>query len=223
MKLIEYPDRELMMMDLADTLAGELNSSLLTHERATFCVPGGTTPGAIFDVLSAVDLDWSRIAVVLSDERWVPENSARSNTRLLRERLLVDKAAAATIVPLWTDTAEPEDALDSLAAGLKPHLPISVLLLGMGADMHTASLFPGADGLAEALSPDAPLLMAMRTGDANEPRVTLTAHVLQGAMSTHLVITGAKKREALRRARELPVEQAPVRAVLSDAIVHWAE
>lgn len=223
MKFVEYPDRDLLMMDLADQLASELNSCRLTHDSATFCVPGGTTPGPVFDVLSAVDLDWSRIAVVLSDERWVPDDSPRSNTRLLRERLLVGKAAAATLLPLHAQTPAPEEALDSLAEGLKPHLPISVLLLGMGADMHTASLFPGADRLEEALDSHAPPLMVMRAPGAGEPRVTLTAPVLQGALSTHLLITGKEKREALERARHLSPSEAPVRSVLSDATVHWAE
>lgn len=223
MNLVEYPDREMLMINLADRLASELKSAVMTHERATFSVPGGTTPGPVFDLLSAVDLDWDRIAVVLNDERWVPESSPRSNTRLLRERLLVGKAAAAHLVPLRADTPEPEAALEALAEALKPHLPISVLLLGMGADMHTASLFPGADRLAEALDPQAPPLMAMRAPGAGEPRITLTAPVLQGAFSTHLLICGAEKRAALERARQLPPEEAPVRAVLSNATVHWAE
>lgn len=223
MKFVEYPDRDLLMMDLADRLASELKSCLLTHDKATFCVPGGTTPGPVFDVLSAVDLDWERIAVVLNDERWVSEDSPRSNTRLLRERLFVGQAAAATLVPLYVPVPTPEEALDALAEGLEPHLPISVLLLGMGADMHTASLFPGADQLHEALDAHAPSLMAMRASGAGEPRVTLTAPVLQGAMSTHLLITGKEKREALERARHLPMNEAPVRAVLANATVHWAE
>ncbi len=223
MEFVEYPDRELLMMNLADRLASELKSCLLTHEGATFCVPGGSTPGPVFDILSGVSLDWVRVAVVLNDERWVPEDSPRSNTRLLRERLLVGKAAAARLVPLHADAAEPEEAIGGLIEGLAPHLPISVLLLGMGADMHTASLFPGADRLAEALAADAPPLIAMRAPGGGEPRVTLTAPVLQGAMSTHLLITGADKRAALERARQLPPGEAPVRAVLANATVHWAE
>lgn len=223
MEFVEYPDRELMMIDLADQLAGELKSCLMTHESATFCVPGGTTPGPVFDVLSGVALDWSRVAVVPTDERWVPADSPRSNTRLLRERLLTGDAAPARLVPLWSDAATPEEALPALIEGLEPHLPISVLLLGMGADMHIASLFPGADRLAEALASDAPPLMALRAEAAGEPRVTLTAPVLAGAMSTHLLITGREKREALERARHLAVEEAPVRVVLGTATVHWAE
>lgn len=222
-ELREYPDRELMFLALADKIAGELGDFLRRDGRATFCVPGGTTPGPIFDTLSGVDMDWTNVAVMLNDERWVPESSERSNTRLLRERLLRGRAAGAKLVPLYADAPQPEDRLEALAAGIAPHLPISVLLLGMGADMHTASLFPGADRLAEALSPHAPVLMALRAKAAGEPRITLTAPVLRGAMHTHILITGAEKRAALERAAHLTEMEAPVRVVLANATVHWAE
>jgi len=223
MKFETYPDREFLMLGLANVIAGQLADFLRREGRASLCVPGGTTPGPIFDTLSGVDIDWAGVAVFLNDERWVPEDSPRSNTRLLRERLLRGKAAGATLVPLFAPAAMPEERLDELAEGLRPHLPISVLLLGMGADMHTASLFPGADRLADALAPDAPLLLPMRADAAGEPRITLTAPVLRGAMNIHILITGQEKRDALERALALPPEEAPVRAVLDNATVHWAE
>jgi len=222
MNLIEYPDREMMMIDLANQLAGELNAGLLTHDRVSFAVPGGTTPGPVFDSLSAADLHWDRINVMLTDERWVPEEHERSNTRLLRERLLTNRAAMAHFVPLYAETETPEEAMDGLIAGIMPVLPVSVLLLGMGADGHIASLFPGADRLSDALESDAPPLMAMRAPGVPEPRVTLTAPVLSEAMSIHILITGEEKREALERARHADRLTAPVRVVLGDATVHWA-
>lgn len=219
----EYPDREMLALDLSDRLASELGSALRHKERVTFAVPGGTSPGPIFDALTAVRLDWDRVDVMLTDERWVPESSERSNTRLVRERLLQGHAAAATLLPLVADTPRPEDALDRLSEGLLPHLPIDVLVLGMGADMHTASLFPGADRLAAALAADAPALMAMRAPGAPEPRITLTAPVLRGAISIHVVITGAEKRAALEQAAGMTPAEAPVATVLDEAVVHWAE
>jgi 6-phosphogluconolactonase len=222
-KFVEYPDRELMMLSLANAIAGDLGDFLRREGRASLCVPGGTTPGPIFESLSGVDLDWANVAVFLNDERWVSDDSPRSNTRLLRERLLVGRAAMARLVPLYADAAQPEDRLEELSAGIAPHLPISVLLLGMGADMHTASLFPGADRLTEALSDQAPVLMALRADAAGEPRITLTAPVLKGAMTTHILITGLEKRAALERAQGLTPAEAPVKAVLANATVHWAE
>jgi 6-phosphogluconolactonase len=223
MELITYPDRDMLMLAVADRLSGDLAQALRIHDKVTLSVPGGTTPGPIFDVLCAQDLDWERVGVVLNDERWVPEDSARSNTALLKKRLLILHASAAHLIPLYAPAAAPEDKIAELAAGLAPHLPISVLLLGMGADMHTASLFPGADNLAGALADDAPPLMAMRAAGAGEPRVTLTAPVLRGAMTCHVVITGAEKRAAIERAATLSPLEAPIACVLGQAIVHWAE
>lgn len=224
MQFTEYPDRDAMMIDLANQLAGELASHLMTEGAASLAVPGGTTPGPIFDVLSAADLDWSKVRVMLSDERWVPESSGRSNTALIRQRLLTGRAAAAEYIPLYAEAPEPEDALDTLSARVAPALPLSVLLLGMGADMHTASLFPGAEGLEAALLPSAPPVLPIRTPAQPEARITLTAPVLRGALSTHIVITGAEKRAALDLAlAETDPAKAPILTVLNDATVHWAE
>lgn len=219
----EYPDRDMLMLRLAQRVASELGETLRAEGRATLSIPGGTTPGPIFDVLSGVDLDWDRVSVVLNDERWVPEDHARSNTALVRKRLLTGRAAGATLIPLRTDARTPEDALDALSDGLRPHLPISVLVLGMGADMHTASLFPGADRLADALAPTAPPLMALRAEAAGEPRITLTAPVLRGALRIHVLITGDEKRSAIERAARLSPDFAPIACVLDQAMVHWAE
>jgi 6-phosphogluconolactonase len=222
MNLIEYADAELMMMDLANRLAGELRQALTGGSRASIAVPGGTTPGPIFDSLAAVDLDWGRVDVMLTDERWVPESSERSNTRLLRQRLLTGRAAGANLVPLYATADTPEDRLEELEAGVRAALPLSVVLLGMGADMHMASIFPGADRLHEALHGTA-ALVAMRAPGAPEPRITLSARVLRQAISRHIVITGTAKRKAIEAARHLTPEEAPVGAILNGSVIHWAE
>ncbi|GFE64271.1 6-phosphogluconolactonase [Litoreibacter roseus] len=218
MKLEEYPDRDMMMIDLANQLAGELEECLLVHEFASFAVPGGTTPGPVFDALSAAPLDWTRVHVMPTDERMVPAGHDRSNEKLIRERLLTGRAADAGFLGF----AGRSEDLDGLATDLAPNLPISVLLLGMGSDMHTASLFPGADELTAALDKGAPPVMKITAPGAPEPRLTLTRPVLEGAMSTHVLISGNEKREALHRAAAATLEEAPIKAVLANATVHWA-
>lgn len=220
-EIIEYPDAELMMLKLASIISNALKATLRHQDSASLAVPGGSTPGPLFDALGAIDLGWDRVNVLLTDERWVPEDSPRSNTALLRERLLVGPAAKATLIPFFTGAASPEDDLTTLYDRVASALPLSVCLLGMGADMHTASLFPGGSALEDALTGEAPV-WPMRAPGADEPRVTLGARVLNDAFQRHLVITGPEKREALERARHLPPTTAPVAAILPDTTVHWA-
>jgi 6-phosphogluconolactonase len=223
MKLREYPDREMMMIDVANILAGEINATLMHEDRCTLAVPGGTTPGPVFESLCAARLDWDRVDVILTDERWVPESDPRSNARLLRRTLLTDRAAAARFHPYFIDGMTPAEAAPHLSRGVERLLPIRVLLLGMGADMHTASLFPGAEGLSAALAADAPPVLPIAAPETGEARVTLTAPALDGAMAKHVLVTGADKRAALDRAAALTPADAPIRAVWRDLTVHWAE
>ncbi len=222
MELITYADSEMMMIEVAQRLAGELRQALQASERASLAVPGGTTPGPIFDSLCAADLEWERVSVMLTDERWVPEESPRSNTRLLRQRLLVNKAAAARHLPLHAPTGTPEEGIALLEKSIAEVLPLTTCLLGMGADMHVASIFPGADRLDEALHGEV-ILVPMRAPGAPEPRVTLSAAVLGRSIERHIVIIGPEKLEALETARTLPPEEAPVAALLRGSVVHWAE
>lgn len=218
MNLIEYPDRELMMIDLANQIAGELSDCLMTHDSASIAVPGGSTPGPVFDALCAADLDWKRVNVMVGDERRVPSDHERSNERMIRARLLQSRAAAANYISIRPSDDGDGDQLPDISA----QLPLSVLLVGMGADMHTASLFPGSPDLAMALASNAPDLMLVEASDGLEPRITMSAQVLGGAMSTHVLITGPQKRDALERAMQLTPIEAPIRIVLSNATVHWA-
>ena len=222
MNLIEYADREMLAMNVANVLASELKKTLLAHETASVAVPGGSTPGPIFDMLGDLHLDWSRVQVLLTDERWVGEDDEMSNAALVRDRLLQGQAAAARFLPLHQPGQSPQEGAASASAALESALPLSLVMLGMGDDMHTASLFPGATGLEAAMAPDAPPVCAIEVPGQNLARVTLAAHVLEGAMSKHLVIYGPAKRAALEQAMELPPLEAPVAAVLEGASVHWA-
>lgn len=222
MNIIEYPDRDMLAIDVANKLAGDLETHLLHNETASFAVAGGTTPAPIFDDLCAADIDWARVHVMATDERWVPSDSDRSNARMIRERLLTDRAAKARFLPFYVPSREPEEIMVEVEALIQPELPLAVLVLGMGNDMHTASLFPGVPGLEAALAPNAPTLAVLRPDSQPEARVSLTAHVLDAAIAKHLVIYGGEKLQALKRAMSLAPEEAPIQAVLSDTTVHWA-
>lgn len=222
MNLVEYPDREIMQVRLVDALASELRKCLEQHPHASFAVPGGSTPGPIFEYLSSVALDWARVHVLLTDERWVPEDDPQSNAALVRRTLLRDKAAEAPFHTYYRDGLGPEAGCVEVAPDLAPEIPISLLLLGMGDDMHTASLFPGSEGLEAALASGASLLCPVQPLGGGVPRVTLPAHALEGAMSKHLAIYGDAKRESLENARGLPPEAAPIAAVMGGGTVHWA-
>ncbi|MFK7881225.1 6-phosphogluconolactonase [Roseobacter sp.] len=222
MKFVENADRDMAIMNIAHALTSDLRKCLLQHEFASFAVPGGTTPGPIFDAMSSVEIDWDRVHVMLTDERWVPEDHARSNAGLVKARLLAGHAAAAKFISYYQQGMSAQEATAQRSQALVGEVPISVLLLGMGADMHTASLFPGASGLAEAMGQDAPILCAVEPGDQPEARVSLSAQVLEGAMDKHLVIFGEEKRRAFERAMTLPALEAPIGAVIGGGTVHWA-
>ena len=219
---LEYNHREELVSNVAQILASDLNASIQDRKNVIFSVPGGNTPGPIFDKLCDFDLDWKKVNIILNDERWVPESSERSNTKLLRERLLIKKAALAKYISIYSGTLTPELGIPKLKERVERNLPISVLLFGMGTDMHTASLFPGGDNLEKALSDNAPILLPMRAAGALEARVTLTAQVLNSSRFKHLVIFGEEKRAALEKAIDLPNSIAPISAILPGASVHWA-
>lgn len=225
--ILHYPSREELAADLAVLVARELSQAMERKRRVTLAVPGGTTPGPFLQALAAMELPWERVTVMLTDERFVPETSERSNTRLIRETLLQGPAASASFVPFYLPGETPEQVIDELSAATQAALPLDVCVLGMGEDMHTASLFPGADRLEQALDSAAPVLVAMRAPGAPEPRMTLTAPVLRAAGALHLLITGAAKKKALERAmRDGPMTEAPVRAILSAQVpvtVHYAD
>lgn len=225
---LHYPDRAQLMTGLAGVVADQLRQAIADRGRATLAVPGGTTPAPFLDALSRAELDWSKVSAMLTDERFVPESSDRSNTRLLRNTLMQNNARTAVLVPFYAPADRPEDVLDQLSARIAPALPLDVCVLGMGEDMHIASIFPGADRLAEALDPDGKaILLPMRAPNAPEPRLTLTAPVLQAAKHLHLLITGPGKKAALEKALAAPNStDAPVR-ILFDAVhplhVHYAD
>ncbi len=216
-------DRPALTRQLADHMANLLAEAVLQRGRASLVVPGGRTPAPVFEALAARDLPWASIAVTLSDERWVDAACADSNEHLLRETLLKDRAAGATFVPLKRAGADPNETLDAVAADVAAMpRPFDVVLLGMGADGHFASLFPGGPDLSAALDPAEGTLVRAVTPDplpdnAPYPRISLTASALFDARSLILLATGEDKRQVLDAAASGAVSQTdrPVRALFT--------
>ncbi len=216
--------RDQLARQLAEAVAEALRRDLERQARALLIVSGGATPVPFFRALAAMDLPWARIDVTLADERWVAAEAEESNARLVREHLLQGPAAAATLVPLTTGHATPEQGVDEVAARLENLAwPASVAVLGMGGDGHTASLFPDSRELDLALTTAAPVV-AVRTPSQPQARLTLSAERLHRARRHFLHITGEEKRDLLARAlagddaRELPI-----RAFLACPVaIYWA-
>lgn len=223
MRFVSYADRARHAYGVAAAISLELKKAIEADGHATLCVAGGTTPAPAFDILSGALIDWSKVTVIPTDERWVDETDPRSNAALVKQHLLVGAAAKADYVSFFAAGKTPAAGIDSITKDLAPHLPITVLLAGMGLDMHTASLFPDAEGIKAAMADDAPPLMVMQPPSQPEARITLTAPVLAAAKHIHIMITGADKRAVVEGMGAPLPEKAPVSILLGRAQVHWAE
>lgn len=219
--LHQYVDNAQLVETLAQRIVEALLDAINEHGRASLAVSGGSTPVSLFEALSAIDIPWSKVVVTLVDERWVPEDHPDSNARLVRHYLLRDHAAKARFVSLKTDAKDPFLAVVDVETKLRSKvLPLDVVVLGMGDDGHTASFFPGAQGLSEALESEQRICCGIIPPLAPHARMTLSLSVLLGAKQLFLHIIGAKKRQVLAAALESgAVPELPVRAVLNQTKV----
>lgn len=211
----------------ADLIAKALEQAITDRGRAAFAATGGSTPAATYRRLGEARLDWSKVDITLTDERWVRPSSMDSNERMVRDSLLHGPPRAAGFVPLWSDVATPEEAARAVEPRLKAFLPFDLVLLGMGEDGHIASLFPGNPALAEGLDAKTErLCLAVPAGDPApaQPRISLSLRALLDARAVFLLVTGEAKRQTLERAAggaDLPVrrliaqQSAPVRVLWS--------
>jgi 6-phosphogluconolactonase len=188
----------------SDLLATKLRSRLAqgAHLSASLVVSGGSTPGPCFDQLSSETLDWSRVTVLPSDERWVPGNDPDSNERLIRTRLLKEQAAPGKVLPFFREGIKAQQAPEVIEQDLQALArPFSVSLLGMGEDGHFASLFPDFAGLSEALDPQSQRHCIMvQTAGSPHLRISLTLSALLDSTSIVLLIFGEAKQAVFNAA-----------------------
>jgi 6-phosphogluconolactonase len=215
-----FSDAESLTTALAKRVCEGLEQAVAARGRASLVVSGGRTPRPLFETLAQRDLPWSQVHATLADERWVAVDSPDSNEGMLRPTLLQGRAATMHFVPLKNGAPDPtlgSAECASALAGLP--WPLDLVLLGMGADGHTASLFPGAAG--EALNPNcADTCRAVYPESAPHPRMSLTASALLASRVLILHFTGEDKLAVYRQAQQPgPPEQLPVRVILQQSKV----
>ena len=197
----EALDKQALAQLLSDSIVERLQSAIESDQRASLVVSGGSTPAPVFACLSEADIDWSKVKVTLADERWVPPGDPDSNESLVRDTLMVKKASVAQFVSLFRDGITPELAVLEVAKDLKKMAsPFTAVILGMGNDGHTASLFPDAPGaqLSKAMDLNNPEDLAlMHPASVSQTRITLTRRALMNANHRYLHITGEQKSQVL--------------------------
>ena len=180
--------------DVAAAAASEIADALRDSAR-TLVLAGGTTPQRCYELLSGMEVMWGRVSILFGDERCVPPNHPDSNYRMARAALL-DRVAPATVYRMPAELG-PEEGAALYAHVVATVAPLDVVVLGIGEDGHTASLFPGHSALkAQGLT------AGIRDSPKPPPqRVTLTLTTLQTARKVIILATGAGKAHAVAKAK----------------------
>lgn len=208
-----FDSREKASLAAAAHIGAALTKRLASNPEASMVVTGGSSPTQCYSALAKADLNWDRVQLLLSDERWVPPAHADSNERMLRNTLLVHNAASAELLPLYDpdrSVSEKSDALNAAAGTFS--LPFACSLLGMGSDGHIASLFPDSKELESHLDVDnSKFFVPVETGASPHPRISLTLSALMHSDQILLLFFGDDKRATYNRAKsssnELPVSR----------------
>jgi 6-phosphogluconolactonase len=199
-----FDTREAASAAVASRIQQALQRRLEAHDQASLVVSGGSTPHRTLELLARSPLDWARIHVVPSDERWVDAEHPESNEKLLRSTLLQGNAAAANLLPFHDASSTPEQqsaALDERIRLLP--FPFAAALLGMGEDGHFASLFPDADNLDDALNVESSTLsVAVHTSASPHARISLTLAALSRSDEILLLVFGDRKRTVVEKAMQ---------------------
>lgn len=202
----------------ADDVAAQLASAIAERGVATLVVSGGRTPQGFFKELAAKTIDWSKVTITLADDRFVPLQHEASNERLVRESLLIDQAKSAQFVSLYADYPTAEQAAAELNLRVAKLPTFDVVILGMGEDGHTASLFPCSAELAQGLADDAADLLATNPTTAPHQRISFSRRRLQDSRAVFVHLVGESKLQVLKQAASGDdVSQMPIRVFIKQA------
>ena len=215
-----YDSRERLNETLAETIALKLSQAISHRGHATFVVSGGTSPVGVFDHLSSKPIDWSSVTILPSDERWVAESDASSNAAMIRRELMKNQAAKARFFSLYDDSVAYADAADVMSDRVAAlSAPFDYVLLGMGSDGHTASLFPDAPDIDASLASRQSCVLAQPPSQS-QARISLTPKALLASTAIGILFFGQEKADVFAEA-SLPGElnEYPVRAVLRQELI----
>lgn len=227
--MLEFENASALDIALSEKVAAMLAVSIEEKGSASLVVSGGRTPMGFFHLLSQQVLDWSKVTVLLADERWVNADHADSNEKLVRENLLINEASQADYLALKNSAGQAVDGEAECEAALAELDTFTVLILGMGDDGHTASLFPGSEALAEGLDMDSGRsCIAVTPLHAPHQRMSLTLPRLLNSQQIVIHISGASKQEVLQQAQAGDdVMELPIRSILQQQVaplsIYWAK
>jgi 6-phosphogluconolactonase len=213
----KFADSDALARNLSDQLAANLRTAIAARGLASLVVSGGKSPIKLFELLRVETLDWSRVCIALADERWVDPTDPESNEKLVRDYLLKESAAAARFIGLKNAAPTPDlGAVSAWETFARVPRPFDAVVLGMGDDGHTASLFPRSPNLASALNPAAVAgCVGMRSPVAPHPRLSLNLSALLDSRRIVLPLGGAQKWKTYCAASgDGPAEEMPIRCVL---------
>ena len=228
MDLKQFENTSALDNSLSTEVSERLASAIANHGKATLILSGGRTPMGFFHQLSQQVLDWSKVTVTLADERWVDNDHQDSNEKLVRENLLINQAHCAQFLSLKNSEETAVDGEAALEAELSKYGQFTVVILGMGDDGHTASLFPGATALAAGLDLDSGRsCIAVTPTEAPHERISMTLPRLLNTESLIIHISGENKQNVLDKALAgSNVEELPIRSVLQQTqvpvTIYWA-
>jgi 6-phosphogluconolactonase len=213
----KFSDLDALSLELARQVSVALAGAISARGSASMVVSGGKSPIKLFEHLRAQALDWSRVYISLADERWVDPSDSSSNEKLVRDVLLQERAVAAQFHGLKNAAPTPDKgAVSAWELFARVPRPLDIVLLGMGDDGHTASLFPHSPNLPNALNADAaPGCVGMWSPVAPHARLSLNLSALLDSRRIVILIDGPKKWATFTAASESgPVADMPIRAVL---------